>query len=94
MYISRKISISLIYRSDAATLEVNLTQIQVLGQLWGSTDITNFYNDLAAPGTTVNPGSVVGNRMFYANDYMVRRNPILAALMLIQLRRYTAEKTT
>ncbi|KAJ7875466.1 polysaccharide lyase family 8 protein [Mycena leptocephala] len=60
-------------KNDAATLEVNLTQIQVLGQLWGSTDITNFYNDLAAPGTTVNPGSVVGNRMFYANDYMIHR---------------------
>ncbi|KAJ6578036.1 polysaccharide lyase family 8 protein [Mycena capillaripes] len=60
-------------KNDAATLEVNLTQIQVLGQLWESTDITNFYNDLSANGTTVNPGSVVGNRMFYANDYMIHR---------------------
>ncbi|KAJ7629648.1 polysaccharide lyase family 8 protein [Mycena polygramma] len=60
-------------KNDAATLEVNLTQIQVLGQLWQSTDITNFYNDLATNGTTVNPGAVVGNRMFYANDYMVHR---------------------
>lgn len=66
------IHVVLIFQSDAATLELNLTQIQVLGQLWESTDITNFYNDLATDGTTVNPGSLVGNRMFYTNDYMVR----------------------
>ncbi|KAJ7183601.1 polysaccharide lyase family 8 protein [Mycena filopes] len=60
-------------KNVAADTEFNLTQIQVLGQLWESTDITNFYNALTSTGTTVNPGSVVGNRMFYANDYMVHR---------------------
>ncbi|KAF8151251.1 polysaccharide lyase family 8 protein [Mycena galopus ATCC 62051] len=60
-------------KNDAATLEFNLTQIQVLGQLWESTKITDFYNDLIAASTTVNPGSIVGNRMFYTNDYMVHR---------------------
>ncbi|KAJ6615863.1 polysaccharide lyase family 8 protein [Mycena sp. CBHHK59/15] len=60
-------------KNSAATLEVNLTQIQVLGQLWDSDDITSFYNGLTDDGTSVNPGSVVGNRMFYANDYMVHR---------------------
>ncbi|KAJ7035347.1 polysaccharide lyase family 8 protein [Mycena alexandri] len=60
-------------KNDAATLEFNLTQIQVLGQLWESGEITSFYNALASNGTSVNPGPVVGNRMFYANDYMVHR---------------------
>ncbi|KAJ7788237.1 polysaccharide lyase family 8 protein [Mycena olivaceomarginata] len=71
--IGRNIAQPVADKNDAATLELNLTQIQVLGQLWESTDITNFYNDLATDGTTVNPGSLVGNRMFYTNDYMVHR---------------------
>ncbi|KAJ7692116.1 polysaccharide lyase family 8 protein [Mycena rosella] len=52
---------------------VNLTQIEVLGQLWASDSITGVFNTLNADDTSVNPGSLVGNRMFYANDYMVHR---------------------
>ncbi|KAJ6489074.1 polysaccharide lyase family 8 protein [Mycena sanguinolenta] len=71
--IGRNIAQPVSDKNDAATLEFNLTQIQVLGQLWESDDITNFYNDLVGTSTSVNPGSLVGNRMFYANDYMVHR---------------------
>ncbi|KAJ7765823.1 polysaccharide lyase family 8 protein [Mycena maculata] len=71
--IGRNIAQPVSDKNDAATLELNLTQIEVLGQLWESNDITNFYDNLAANGTSVNPGSVVGNRMFYTNDYMVQR---------------------
>ncbi|KAK7055904.1 polysaccharide lyase family 8 protein [Favolaschia claudopus] len=60
-------------KNSAATLQINLTQIQELGQLWDSDDITEVYNGLAGNGSTVNTGSIVGNRMFYANDYMVHR---------------------
>ncbi|KAF7335470.1 Polysaccharide lyase family 8 protein [Mycena venus] len=71
--IGRNIAQPVSDKNDAATLELNLTQIQALGQLWGSSDITTLYNDLNANGTTVNPGPIVGNRMFYTNDYMVHR---------------------
>ncbi|KAJ7146741.1 polysaccharide lyase family 8 protein [Mycena epipterygia] len=71
--IGRNIAQPISDNDDAATLELNLTQIQVLGQLWESDSITNLFNDLSATGSTVNPGSLVGNRMFYANDYMVHR---------------------
>ncbi|KAJ6524244.1 polysaccharide lyase family 8 protein [Mycena vulgaris] len=70
--IGRNIAQPVSTNNVAAKLEVNLTQIQVLGQLWGSSDITDIFNDLST-STGVNPGSLVGNRMFYANDYMVQR---------------------
>ncbi|KAF7327253.1 Polysaccharide lyase family 8 protein [Mycena kentingensis (nom. inval.)] len=58
---------------EAANLELNLTQIQLLGQRWGNADITSVFNALNSAGTSVNPGGLVGNRMFYTNDYMVHR---------------------
>ncbi|KAJ7651176.1 polysaccharide lyase family 8 protein [Roridomyces roridus] len=60
-------------KTEAADTEFNLTQIQVLGQLWQSQDITDFYDALTTDSTSVNPGSLVGNHMFYTNDYMVHR---------------------
>ncbi|KAJ7149871.1 polysaccharide lyase family 8 protein [Mycena crocata] len=71
--IGRNIAQPVADKNSAATLQMNLTQIEVLGQLWESDDITNFYNALNANDTSVNPASLVGNRMFYANDYMVHR---------------------
>ncbi|KAJ7149832.1 polysaccharide lyase family 8 protein [Mycena crocata] len=70
--IGRHIAEPVIDNNAAAGLKLNLTQIEVLGQLWQSDDITSFYNALTDDGN-VNPGSLVGNRMFYANDYMVHR---------------------
>ncbi|KAJ7190753.1 polysaccharide lyase family 8 protein [Mycena pura] len=60
-------------KQQAASLELNLTQFDVLSQLWESDTITNVFNALNSPGTSVNPGSLVGNRMFYTNDYMIHR---------------------
>jgi hypothetical protein len=54
-----------------ANLKINLTQIQVLGQQWNSADISQVYNNLTSDTTNANSGSLTGNRMFYANDYMV-----------------------
>lgn len=54
-------------------LKTNLTQMQVIGQLWDSPEITNAFNTLSVNSTTANIGSFNGNRMFYANDYMVIR---------------------
>ena len=47
--------------------------MQVIGQLWDSPEITNAFNTLSVNSTTANIGSFNGNRMFYANDYMVIR---------------------
>ncbi|KAJ7470969.1 polysaccharide lyase family 8 protein [Mycena latifolia] len=71
--IGRNIAQPVSSNNVAAKLELNLTQIEVLGQLWESDDLTNVFNALNSDGTSVNPGSLVGNRMFYANDYMVHR---------------------
>lgn len=53
-------------------IHLNLTQIQVLGQLWNSDVLTTAYNGLSKSTSDANAGALVGNRMFYANDYMVR----------------------
>ncbi|KAJ7597074.1 polysaccharide lyase family 8 protein [Mycena floridula] len=57
-----------------ANLKINLTQISVLGQEWGSADILQVYQVLSSTSSSVNLG-ITGNRMFYANDYMVHRGP-------------------
>ncbi|KAH8102634.1 polysaccharide lyase family 8 protein [Cristinia sonorae] len=69
--------ISLPVNDDQATADIhlNLTQIQLLGQLWGSDTFTSAYNTLTQPSADANVGSTSGNRMFYANDYMVNRGP-------------------
>lgn len=50
---------------------MNLTQIQVLGQIWNSPTISQIFDNLALNTTDANAGALEGNRMFYANDYMV-----------------------
>ena len=48
-----------------------------LGEQWSSSTLTGFTNDLSANTTNANAGKLVGNRMFYANDYMVHPFPQL-----------------
>ncbi|KAJ7266529.1 polysaccharide lyase family 8 protein [Mycena rebaudengoi] len=71
--IGRNLAQPIADKNSAATLEMNVTQLQVLGERWGSADITRLFNGLTDNKTSVNPGALVGNRMFYANDYMVHR---------------------
>ncbi|KAL7285291.1 hypothetical protein ACG7TL_000386 [Trametes sanguinea] len=59
----------------SASIKTNLTQLQVLGQEWGSDVILNAFNNLSLNTTTANSGNLVGNRIFYANDYAVQRGP-------------------
>ncbi|EJF60682.1 polysaccharide lyase family 8 protein [Dichomitus squalens LYAD-421 SS1] len=56
-----------------ASLKINISQIQELGNLWGSETIQSVYNSLAVNSWTANSGDIIGNRMFYDNDYMVQR---------------------
>lgn len=50
---------------------LNLTEIGLLGKLWNSPIITKFADNLSVNGTNANAGELIGNRMFYDNDYMV-----------------------
>ncbi|GLB35537.1 putative polysaccharide lyase family 8, N terminal alpha-helical domain [Lyophyllum shimeji] len=55
-----------------ASININVSAVGELGQLWGSKQLTKFATSLSAP-SNVNPGGLTGNRMFYTNDYMVHR---------------------
>jgi hypothetical protein len=52
-------------------LNTNLTQVGNVGQLWPSPTLTNFVTSLAGTFASGNAGNLIGNRMFYSNDYMV-----------------------
>ncbi|KAF8078588.1 polysaccharide lyase family 8 protein [Lyophyllum atratum] len=71
--LGRIISLPVSANQATANLKMNLTQIQILGQQWGSSVITQVYNNLILSTTDANSGGLNGNRMFYANDYLVQR---------------------
>ena len=50
---------------------MNVSMIGELGQLWGSEKLQNIASGLESSSTDANVGEIKGNRMFYANDYMV-----------------------
>ena len=54
-----------------ASLDMNISQIQQIGDLWGSEIIQSVAESFAANSSTANAGDINGNRIFYANDYMV-----------------------
>ncbi|KAJ8508557.1 hypothetical protein ONZ45_g9168 [Pleurotus djamor] len=56
-----------------AQLNINLTQVQELGNLWNSDVLTRFAQSLSGVASSANVAKLTGNRMFYANDYMVHR---------------------
>lgn len=63
---------------DRATggIKINLTEVLQLGQEWSSQPLIEFANSLLNNSTNANAGNLVGNRMFYANDYMARNDTI------------------
>ena len=54
-----------------ASILVNVSMIGELGQLWGSQKLQSIASGLESSSTDANVGQIKGNRMFYANDYMV-----------------------
>jgi hypothetical protein len=52
---------------------MNLSKVEELGEQWNSDVLTNFARSLSVNATSANAGELIGNRMFYANDYMVCR---------------------
>ncbi|KAJ8522569.1 hypothetical protein ONZ45_g911 [Pleurotus djamor] len=56
-----------------AGLNVNLTRVMELGQGWGSQTLIKFSQRFSQTGSNANAATLFGNRMFYANDYLVHR---------------------
>lgn len=61
-------------RRATANLKLNLTLVQQLGDMWGASAITDAMYCLLKSDTyaNANANELVGNRMFWSNDYMVR----------------------
>lgn len=56
-----------------ANININVSQVGLLGEQWSSSDLTDFATQLSSTSSSANAGDLKGNRMFYANDYMVHR---------------------
>ncbi|KAF8271482.1 galactose mutarotase-like domain-containing protein [Lactarius quietus] len=71
--LSRFISVPVIDNQATGSLNTNLSEVLQLGELWGSSTMIGVYNKLLEPTEDANSGSIIGNRNFYSNDYMVQR---------------------
>jgi hypothetical protein len=58
-------------RRATHNINLNLTEVLELGKLWSSASLIDFANSLTPTTPNANAGNLVGNRMFYAEDYMV-----------------------
>ncbi|KAH8120362.1 polysaccharide lyase family 8 protein [Phellopilus nigrolimitatus] len=73
--LGRFISFPVADNQATASIKINITELQVLGEEWDSDTLTDAYNSLSKNTTNANAGSLNGNRIFYDNDYMVQRGP-------------------
>ncbi|KAI0639372.1 galactose mutarotase-like protein [Trametes polyzona] len=71
--INRFISFPVSDDQATGSIKINITEIQELGQLWDSEPLQSVYQTLSQGSNDANAGGINGNRMFYANDYMVQR---------------------
>ncbi|KAG9035110.1 hypothetical protein FRB95_011977 [Tulasnella sp. JGI-2019a] len=71
--IGRMITFPVADGQASASINVNVTQIEELGNEWDSTDMATTATNLASGGTGANAGDLIGNRMFWVQDYMVHR---------------------
>ncbi|KAI0361657.1 galactose mutarotase-like protein [Trametes cingulata] len=73
--LNRFISFPVVDNQATASININVTEIQELGRLWNSSILQTVSQSLSQPSKNANAGNITGNRMFYANDYMVQRGP-------------------
>ncbi|KAH9849786.1 galactose mutarotase-like protein [Lenzites betulinus] len=71
--LNRFISFPVVDQQATGSININVTEIQELGELWDSDILQSVSESLAQGSKDANAGSISGNRMFYANDYMVQR---------------------
>ncbi|KAG1783909.1 polysaccharide lyase family 8 protein [Suillus placidus] len=73
--LGRFISFPVIDKQATGSINMNISEVQQLGEEWNSTVLLEFSSTLSANATDANVGELHGNRMFFANDYMVTRGP-------------------
>ncbi|KAI0078909.1 polysaccharide lyase family 8 protein [Panus rudis PR-1116 ss-1] len=73
--LGRFISFPVIDNQATGSIKINITEIKQLGDEWQSDVLTSVYESLSKNTSNANVGSINGNRMFFANDYMVHRGP-------------------
>ncbi|KZV71320.1 polysaccharide lyase family 8 protein [Peniophora sp. CONT] len=71
--IGRIIALPVADNQATENLKINLTDLQSLGNAWGSAPLQQAYQDLSVDTDDANSGNLRGNRIFYANDYAVQR---------------------
>ncbi|KAI0322716.1 polysaccharide lyase family 8 protein [Amylostereum chailletii] len=93
--VGRSISLPVADNQATENLKTNLTQLQVLAAEWDSPELMQVFNDLSINTTDANAGSLMGNRMFFANDYMVHRGEgYISTLRMYSDRTQNSECTT
>ncbi|KAG0708897.1 polysaccharide lyase family 8 protein [Suillus ampliporus] len=73
--LGRFISFPVIDEQATSSINMNISEVQQLGEEWNSTVLLEFSSTLSVNTTDANAGEIRGNRMFFDNDYMVTRGP-------------------
>ncbi|KAH6917349.1 chondroitin AC lyase [Coprinopsis sp. MPI-PUGE-AT-0042] len=71
--IGRMITFPVIDGQASSGTQINRTRVLELGQMWSSPVLINYAQSLTGAFASANAGNLLGNRMFYANDYMAHR---------------------
>ncbi|RDX55891.1 galactose mutarotase-like protein [Lentinus brumalis] len=73
--LNRMISFAVADDQASGSIQVNVSRLQQLGDEWNSDTLKSVAKSLSDSSDNANSGDLTGNRMFYANDYMVQRGP-------------------
>ncbi|KAG1749613.1 polysaccharide lyase family 8 protein [Suillus paluster] len=71
--VGRFISQPVVAGAATTSIQTNLSKVEELGEQWNSDVLINYAKSLSANTTDANAGELIGNRMFFDNDYMVNR---------------------
>ncbi|KAG5641787.1 hypothetical protein DXG03_004191 [Asterophora parasitica] len=90
--LGRFISFPVIDKQATASINVNLSQVQQLGQLWNSNPLISFATSLSAAAPNANAGGLTGQKVFFNNDYVVHRGSnYVATLKMVSPRTQNSE---
>ncbi|KAJ7169923.1 polysaccharide lyase family 8 protein [Mycena filopes] len=82
------------FTQATGSILLNLTKIGDLGNEWNSSTLVDFSTNLSKNVTTANAGNLLGNKMFFDNDYMVQRGSnYVTTLKMFSVRATNSECT-
>ena len=61
-----------VFLRATGSININISEIAQLGEEWGSSTLTTVATSLSKNSSNANEGNIIGNRMFFTNDYMAR----------------------